>query len=68
MAFFPEEKWTTALNHLGQQIRPHFVRPECHQRALVYLQGLTLDASRKNAQAAWRKKWERPRRMRSNTC
>ena len=49
MAFFPEEIWTTALNHLSRQIRPHFVRPEAHQRALAYIQGLMSDASRKNA-------------------
>jgi hypothetical protein len=49
MAFSPEEIWTTALNHLSQQIRPHFVRLEAHQRALAYLQGLMSDVSRKNA-------------------
>jgi DDE superfamily endonuclease len=38
-----------ALDHLSRQIRPHFVRPEAHQRVLVYLQGLMSDASRKNA-------------------
>jgi SRSO17 transposase len=48
MAFFPEEIWTTTLDHLSRQIRQHFVRPEAHQRALVYIQGLMSDASRKN--------------------
>jgi uncharacterized membrane protein YsdA (DUF1294 family) len=47
--FSLEEMWTTALNHLSQQIRQYFVRPESHQRALVYLQGLMSNASRKNA-------------------
>jgi SRSO17 transposase len=47
--FSLKEIWTTALDHLSRQIRPHFVRPEAHQRALVYLQGLMSDASRKNA-------------------
>ena len=37
--FSLEEMWTTALNHLSQQIRQYFVRPESHQRALVCLQG-----------------------------
>ncbi len=60
--------WTTALNYLSQQIRPHFVRPESHQRALAYLQGLMSDASRKNARAAWQKKWEKLHRMRFNIC
>lgn len=45
---FPEEIWTTAFNHLSQQIRPSFVRTESHQRALTYLQGLMSDVSRKN--------------------
>jgi SRSO17 transposase len=49
MIFSLEEIWTTALDHLGRQIRPHFVRPETHQRALAYLQGLMSNASRKNA-------------------
>jgi SRSO17 transposase len=44
----PQEVWTTALNKLSQQIRPHFVRPESHRRALAYLQGLMSGASRKN--------------------
>jgi SRSO17 transposase len=42
------EVWTTAFNQLGQRIRQHFVRPESHQRALAYLQGLLSEASRKN--------------------
>ncbi len=45
---FPEERWTTAFNHVSQQIRPYFARPESHQHALVYLQGLMSQASRKN--------------------
>jgi hypothetical protein len=47
--FSLKEIRTMALDHVSRQIRPHFVRPEAHQRVLVYLQGLTLDASRKNA-------------------
>src|SRR5260370_41534117 len=47
--FSLEEMWTTAINHLSQQIRQYFVRPESHQRAVVYLQGLMSNASRKNA-------------------
>jgi SRSO17 transposase len=38
----------TALNQLSQRIRHHFVRPEPHQRARAYLQGLMSTASRKN--------------------
>ncbi len=45
----PEEAWTAAFNHLSQHIRQHFIRPETHQRALAYIQGLMSDASRKNA-------------------
>jgi len=45
---FPEEIWTTAFNHMSQQIRPYFARPESYQRALAYLQGLMSQASRKN--------------------
>jgi SRSO17 transposase len=48
MAFFPKEVWTTARDQLSQQIRQHFVRPEPHQRALTYMQGLMSTASRKN--------------------
>lgn len=44
----PEGIWTTAFNHVSQQIRQYFVRTESHQRALVYLQGLMSQASRKN--------------------
>lgn len=44
----PEERWTTAFNHVSQQIRQHFARPESHQHALAYLQGLMSQASRKN--------------------
>ena len=43
-----EEVWTTAFQELRQRMRSHFMRPEPHQRALVYIQGLTLDAPRKN--------------------
>lgn len=45
----PEEAWTAAFTHLSQHIRQHFIRPEAHQRALAYIQGLLSDASRKNA-------------------
>jgi SRSO17 transposase len=45
----PEEVWATALNKLSQHIRQYFIRPESHQRALAYIQGLMSDASRKNA-------------------
>jgi len=64
---FPEEIWTAALNQLSQQIRQHFVRPESHQRALAYLQGLMSNASRKNA---WQVAEEvgKPLRMPYNTC
>jgi SRSO17 transposase len=48
MAFFPQEVWTTALDQLSQRIRHHFVRPEPHQRALAYLQGLMSQIPRKN--------------------
>ena len=41
--------WTTALNHLSQQIRQYFVRPDLISESLVYLQGLMSNASRKNA-------------------
>jgi hypothetical protein len=40
--------WTTALDQLSQRLKPYFVRPESHQRALAYPQGLMNDASRKN--------------------
>ena len=49
MAFFPQEVWTTALDQLSQRIRQYFVRPESHQRALAYLQGLMSSVERKNA-------------------
>jgi SRSO17 transposase len=48
LSSFPEEIWTTALDQLSQRIRQHFVRPESHQRALAYMQGLMSTASRKN--------------------
>ncbi|GHO59964.1 IS701 family transposase [Ktedonobacter robiniae] len=44
----PEEVWTTAFNDLNRRIRHCFVRPESHQRALAYVQGLMSGASRKN--------------------
>jgi len=34
---------------LSQQIRQYFVRPESHQRALAFIQGLLSETSRKNA-------------------
>ena len=37
-----------SFNELRQRIRQYFVRPESHQRAFAYIQGLTLEASRKN--------------------
>jgi hypothetical protein len=45
---FPEERWTTAFNHVSQQIRQYFARPKSHQHALAYLQGLMSQVSRKN--------------------
>lgn len=44
----PEAIWMAAFEKLSQQIRPFFVRPETHQHALTYLQGLLSDVSRKN--------------------
>jgi hypothetical protein len=44
----PEESWATALHDLSQRIRRFFVRPEPHQRALAYLQGLMSPGERKN--------------------
>lgn len=44
----PEEIWTTAFQAVGQRMRSYFVRPESHQRALAYIQGLMSDTSRKN--------------------
>jgi hypothetical protein len=44
----PEEMWTTVFNELSQRIRPYFVRPESHHRALAYMQGLMSAAERKN--------------------
>ena len=49
MAFFPQEVWATALDQLSQRIRQYFVRPESHQRALAYFQGLMSCVERKNA-------------------
>lgn len=48
LSSFLEEVWTTVLDQLSQQIRQHFVRPESHQRALDYIQGLMSPAERKN--------------------
>jgi len=45
---FPKEVWTAALDQLSQRIREYFVRPESHQRALAYVQGLMSPAERKN--------------------
>ena len=45
---FPEEIWTTVFNKLSQRIRQYFMRPEPHQRALAYIQGLMSEAPRKN--------------------
>ncbi len=44
----PEEVWAAAFNELGQRIRHAFVRPEAHQRALAYVQGLMSMVERKN--------------------
>ena len=44
----PEEVWTTAFHELSQRIRRSFVRPEPHQRALAYIQGLMSSVERKN--------------------
>jgi hypothetical protein len=47
-ASFPEEIWTTSFNELSQRIRQYFLRPEPHQRARAYVQGLMSESSRKN--------------------
>ena len=44
----PEEAWTAAFEQLSQRIRRSFRRPESHQRAQTYVQGLMSDVSRKN--------------------
>jgi SRSO17 transposase len=44
----PQEVWTAAFEKLSQRIRRPFIRPETHQHALTYVQGLMGDASRKN--------------------
>jgi hypothetical protein len=44
----PEEMWTAAFERLSQRIRHSFTRPETHQHALTYMQGLMGDVSRKN--------------------
>jgi SRSO17 transposase len=44
----PEEVWTTAFEQLSQRIGRAFRRPEAHQHATTYVQGLMSDVSRKN--------------------
>src|SRR6266481_8641910 len=44
----PEEVWATAFHELSQRIRRSFLRPDPHQRALAYLQGLMSSVERKN--------------------
>lgn len=44
----PEEVWTTSFDEMSQRIRRSFVRPEPHQQALTYVQGLMSSAERKN--------------------
>jgi SRSO17 transposase len=41
-------QWAQALSHLHARIAPHFARPEPRRRALLYLQGLLSEISRKN--------------------
>jgi SRSO17 transposase len=43
-----ERVWATAFNEFGQRIRHSFVRQEPYHQALVYVQGLMSEASRKN--------------------
>ena len=43
----PYEIWISAFNELSQRIRFCFTRPEPHQRALAYVQGLMSGASQK---------------------
>ena len=45
---FPKRYGPCHATILRQRIRQYFVRPESHQRAPAYIQGLTLEASRKN--------------------
>lgn len=40
--------WLQSLFHLHQRLRPHFARPEVHQRVLLYLQAIMSDIPRKN--------------------
>jgi SRSO17 transposase len=44
----PQAAWTNAFQELGQRMRPYFARPEPHQHALAYIEGLMSDVSRKN--------------------
>lgn len=43
-----QEAWTNAFQELGQRMRPYFARPESHQHALAYIEGLMSDLPRKN--------------------
>src|SRR5579859_7701949 len=40
--------WYEDLRQLHARLRPHFARPEVHQRALRYLQAVLSDVPRKN--------------------
>jgi SRSO17 transposase len=41
-------RWHEDLRELHARLRPHFARPEVHQRALRYLQAVLSDVPRKN--------------------
>jgi len=41
-------RWAQELFHLHSHLAPRFARPEPHQRALKYLQGILSDTARKN--------------------
>lgn len=41
-------RWVKALFHLHSRLAPRFARPEPHQRALKYVQGILSDTARKN--------------------
>src|SRR5581483_2722110 len=41
-------RWLMCLQQLHQRLRPHFARPEPHQHALLYLQAVLSEISRKN--------------------
>lgn len=41
-------RWHEELRELHARLRPHFARPEVHQRALRYLQAVLSDVPRKN--------------------